>query len=116
MDHAQLRGASDCRTAKRRGTGVLRTQDSVRRGVIDAYLNRGDSMKLLVAGDARVDAGKTTFAAGLLASLSDVVGFKPRAGNDYWFDHDDVATALAEGRLYGKDIATLTATGDAVDR
>ncbi|MEA1932369.1 MAG: ATPase [Euryarchaeota archaeon] len=66
-------------------------------------------MKLLVAGDARVDAGKTTFAAGLLASLSDAVGFKPRAGNDYWFDHDDVATALAEGRLYGKDIATLTA-------
>jgi len=66
-------------------------------------------MKLLVAGDARVDAGKTTFAAGLLASLSEAVGFKPRAGNDYWFDHDDVRTALAEGRLYGKDIATLTA-------
>jgi len=66
-------------------------------------------MKLLVAGDARVDAGKTTFAAGLLASLSDAVGFKPRAGNDYWFDHDDVDSALGEGRLYGKDIATLTA-------
>ena len=65
-------------------------------------------MKLLVAGDARVDAGKTTFAAGLLASLSGAVGFKPRAGNDYWFDHDDVAAALSEGRLYGKDIATLT--------
>ena len=65
-------------------------------------------MKLLVAGDARVDAGKTTFAAGLLASLSAAVGFKPRAGNDYWFDHDDVAAALSEGRLYGKDIATLT--------
>jgi len=65
-------------------------------------------MKLLVTGDARVDAGKTTFAAGLLASLSDAVGFKPRAGNDYWFDHDDVAAALAEGRLYGKDVATLT--------
>jgi len=66
-------------------------------------------MKLLVAGDARVDAGKTTFAAGLLASLSDAVGFKPRAGNDYWFDHDDVASAINKGRLYGKDIATLTA-------
>jgi len=65
-------------------------------------------MKLLVAGDARVDAGKTTFAAGLLASLSGAVGFKPRAGNDYWFDHDDVRAALSEGRLYGKDIATLT--------
>src|SRR6056297_2481552 len=66
-------------------------------------------MKLLVTGDARVDAGKTTFAAGLLASLSEAVGFKPRAGNDYWFDHDDVAAALGEGRLYGKDVATLTA-------
>ena len=65
-------------------------------------------MKLLVTGDARVDAGKTTFAAGLLASLPEAVGFKPRAGNDYWFDHDDVRTALSEGRLYGKDIATLT--------
>jgi predicted P-loop ATPase/GTPase len=64
-------------------------------------------MKLLVVGDARVDAGKTTFAAGLLASLSDAVGFKPRAGNDYWFDHDDVVSAVDAGRLYGKDIATL---------
>jgi len=74
-------------------------------------------MKLLVAGDARVDAGKTTFAAGLLASLSDAVGFKPRAGNDYWFDHDDVRAALSEGRLYGKDIATLTAAAtDSNDR
>jgi|AntDeeMetageno51_2_1112566.scaffolds.fasta_scaffold00073_28 predicted P-loop ATPase/GTPase len=73
-------------------------------------------MKLLVAGDARVDAGKTTFAAGLLASLSDAVGFKPRAGNDYWFDHDDVTTALAEGRLYGKDIATLTSAAQSGER
>ncbi|MFW5978017.1 MAG: ATPase [Halohasta sp.] len=74
-------------------------------------------MKLLVAGEDRVDAGKTTFAAGLLASLSGAVGFKPRAGNDYWFDHDDVATALSEGRLYGKDVATLAAAaGDGVDR
>ena len=64
-------------------------------------------LKLLVAGDARVDAGKTTFAAGLVASLPNAVGFKPRAGNDYWFDHDDVRTALGESRLYGKDITTL---------
>lgn len=45
-------------------------------------------MTLLVAGSERVDAGKTTFALGLIASL-DGVGFKPRAGNDYWFHHDD---------------------------
>jgi len=69
-------------------------------------------MKLLVAGDARVDAGKTTFAAGLLASIGDAVGFKPRAGNDYWYDHDDVVAALANGRLYGKDVATLAAAAE----
>ena len=69
-------------------------------------------MKLLVAGDARVDAGKTTFAAGLLAALDGAVGFKPRAGNDYWYDHDDATAALSDGRLYGKDIATLAAAGD----
>lgn len=69
-------------------------------------------MKLLVAGDARVDAGKTTFAAGLLAAIDGAVGFKPRAGNDYWYDHDDAAAALSDGRLYGKDVATLAAAGD----
>jgi len=69
-------------------------------------------MKLLVAGDARVDAGKTTFAAGLLAAIDGAVGFKPRAGNDYWYDHDDAAAALDAGRLYGKDVATLAATAD----
>ena len=69
-------------------------------------------MKLLIAGDARVDAGKTTFAAGLLAALDGAVGFKPRAGNDYWYDHDDATAALSDGRLYGKDVATLAAAGD----
>jgi predicted P-loop ATPase/GTPase len=75
-------------------------------------------MKLLVAGGDRVDAGKTTFSVGLLAHLAaagfEPVGFKPRAGNDYWFDHDDVRAAVAEGRLYGKDAARLAAasTGD----
>ncbi|XVH31672.1 ATPase [Haloferacaceae archaeon DSL9] len=72
-------------------------------------------MRLLVAGGARVDAGKTTFSAGLLAALDDAVGFKPRAGNDYWFDHDDVRAAIGRGRLYGKDVRRLAAesTGDA---
>lgn len=67
-------------------------------------------MTLLVAGNQRVDAGKTTFSVGLVARTG-AVGFKPRAGNDRWFDRDDVAGALAEGRLYGKDAARLaTAT------
>ncbi|KTG08374.1 ATPase [Haloprofundus marisrubri] len=70
-------------------------------------------MRLLVAGGDRVDAGKTTFSVGLLASLRRdgyaPLGFKPRAGNDYWFDHDDVRAAVGSGRLYGKDARKLAA-------
>ncbi|WP_277552743.1 ATPase [Halobaculum limi] len=70
-------------------------------------------MRLLVVGADRVDAGKTTFAVGLAARLraersgDDLRVYKPRAGNDYWFDHDDVRRAIDEGRLYGKDVARL---------
>ncbi|SIQ95145.1 Predicted P-loop ATPase/GTPase [Haladaptatus litoreus] len=63
-------------------------------------------MTILVAGSDRVDAGKTTFTVGLLSHL-DAVGFKPRAGNDFWFDHDDAMAAISDGRLYGKDSARL---------
>lgn len=66
-------------------------------------------MKLLVAGAAEVDAGKTTFSAGLLARTG-AVGFKPRAGNDYWFHQDDVRTAADTGRIFGKDARTLAKT------
>ena len=76
-------------------------------------------MRLLVAGGDRVDAGKTTFAVGLAARLAaegvsdpdsgrSIAAFKPRAGNDYWFDHDDVLAATTDGRLYGKDVRRLT--------
>ncbi len=65
-------------------------------------------MKLLIAGGKRVDAGKTTVVTGLVAA-ADAVGFKPRAGNDLWYDHDDCDRALAEGRLYGKDATRLAA-------
>ncbi|ELZ04455.1 hypothetical protein [Natrialba aegyptia] len=63
-------------------------------------------MILLVVGTDRVDAGKTTFSVGLLERTG-VRGYKPRAGNDFWFDHDDCRRALAEGRLYGKDAYRL---------
>lgn len=66
----------------------------------------GESWELLVAGAQRVDAGKTTFSAGLVERAS-AIGFKPRAGNDYWFSHDDVRTATTAGRLFGKDAKTL---------
>ena len=63
-------------------------------------------MNLLVVGAQRVDAGKTTFSAGLIAHTG-AIGFKPRAGNDYWFHHDDFQHATSDGRLYGKDARTL---------
>ncbi|MEF8790035.1 MAG: ATPase [Haloarculaceae archaeon] len=63
-------------------------------------------MKLLVAGADRVDAGKTTFSTGLVHETG-ATGYKPRAGNDYWFDHDDVRRAVDAGRLYGKDALRL---------
>ena len=66
-------------------------------------------MRLLIAGASQVDAGKTTFSAGLVAHTG-AVGFKPRAGNDYWFHHDDLRTALEDATLYGKDARTLAKT------
>lgn len=65
-------------------------------------------MTLLVVGSERVDAGKTTFSTGLIARTG-AVGFKPRAGNDYWFHQDDYREAVLEGRLYGKDARRLAA-------
>ena len=65
-------------------------------------------MNLLVAGAARVDAGKTTFSTGLVERVGGV-GFKPRAGNDHWYDHGDVRRAIGSGRLYGTDAARLAA-------
>jgi predicted P-loop ATPase/GTPase len=67
----------------------------------------------LVAGGRDVDAGKTTFSVGLLAHIGGT-GFKPRAGNDVWFHHDDYQRAIAEGSLYGKDARRLAAAS-AVD-
>ncbi|ELY48221.1 hypothetical protein [Natronorubrum sulfidifaciens] len=68
-------------------------------------------MILLVVGADRVDAGKTTFSVGLLERTG-AGGYKPRAGNDFWFDHDDCQRALSTGRLYGKDAARLATAED----
>jgi predicted P-loop ATPase/GTPase len=65
-------------------------------------------MTVLIAGDTRVDAGKTTFSTGLVAHTG-AVGFKPRAGNDIWFHHDDYRHALDSGTLHGKDARRLAA-------
>lgn len=75
--------------------------------------NPSDPPVCLIAGGSRVDAGKTTFSAGLVSHLAeragDAVGVKPRAGNDFWFDHDDYRIATDSGRLYGKDARKLAA-------
>ncbi|WP_330631668.1 ATPase [Halocatena halophila] len=63
-------------------------------------------MQLLVAGSSRVDAGKTTFSVGLIDRLG-ATGFKPRAGNDHWYEYDDVDVATERGLLYGKDARRL---------
>ena len=68
-------------------------------------------MKLLVAGNAEVDAGKTTFTTGLIERTG-IRGYKPRAGNGYWYDQDDYRRSVDEGRLYGKDAKRIAAAND----
>jgi predicted P-loop ATPase/GTPase len=65
-------------------------------------------MKLLVAGSAEVDAGKTTFSTGLIERTG-ARGYKPRAGNGYWYEQDDYRRAVETGRLYGKDARRIAA-------
>lgn len=65
-------------------------------------------MRLLVAGGAEVDAGKTTFTTGLVERTG-VRGYKPRAGNGYWYDQDDYRRAVETERLYGKDAKRIAA-------
>ncbi|MFQ3318451.1 MAG: putative P-loop ATPase/GTPase [Natronomonas sp.] len=65
-------------------------------------------MKLLVCGASEVDAGKTTFTTGLIDRVG-VRGYKPRAGNGYWYDQDDYRRAVENGRLYGKDAKRIAA-------
>ena len=68
-------------------------------------------MKLLVVGCVEVDAGKTTFTTGLIERTG-VRGYKPRAGNDYWYDQEDYRRAVEEGRLYGTDAKKIAAAND----
>jgi len=67
---------------------------------------------ILVVGLREKDAGKTTLALALISHLKDagfkVCGFKPKAGNNFWYDYDVVCEALSQGRLYGKDAKLLT--------
>ena len=66
---------------------------------------------LLVVGLRGEDSGKTMVSLALMHCLAErgvrVCGFKPRAGNNLWFDYDVVYEALSQGRLYGKDAKLL---------
>lgn len=65
-------------------------------------------MRVLVAGSRQVDAGKTTFTRGLIASTG-APAYKPRAANNRWYDYDAYRQALDAGVLYGKDARLLAA-------
>ncbi|MDF2955941.1 hypothetical protein [Candidatus Alkanophaga liquidiphilum] len=66
---------------------------------------------VLIVGLKAEDAGKTTLARALLRYLReggvDACGFKPKAGNNVWYDFDVVYESLSQGRLYGKDAKLL---------
>mgnify|MGYP000132518745 CR=1 FL=1 len=69
---------------------------------------------ILVVGFKEKDSGKTMLTQALIWYLREkginVCGFKPRAGNNLWYDYDVVYETLSKGRLYGKDAKVLRET------
>lgn len=72
--------------------------------------------RFLVVGLKESNAGKTTVARALLICLREkgvkACGFKPKAGNNIWYDYDVIYEALSHGRLYGKDSKLLKEASD----
>lgn len=68
-------------------------------------------MNFLCVGLKEIDSGKTSLALALMSYLKeqgqDVCGFKPRAGNNLWYDWSIVKKSLDEGSLYGHDAKVL---------
>lgn len=67
--------------------------------------------KALIVGLRSEKSGKTATATALLDLLREAgaraCGFKPRAGNNIWYDYDVISAALREGRIYGLDAKLL---------
>ncbi len=70
-----------------------------------------DITRIMVVGLKEVDAGKTTVSRAALSLMRErglnACGFKPKAGNNIWYDFDVVDEALSQGRLFGKDSKLL---------
>jgi len=71
----------------------------------------GHRQSILVVGARDLDSGKTTVALALLQALRrrgrSCCGFKPKAGNNLWYDFDVVSKSLHQGRLFGHDAQLL---------
>lgn len=68
-------------------------------------------MRILSVGLREIDAGKTTISLAIMNYLAEkgekICGFKPRAGNNLWYDWKVVREALSKGNLYGHDAKLL---------
>ncbi len=68
-------------------------------------------VNLMIVGLKEVDAGKTTVSSAALSAMRErgltACGFKPKAGNNLWYDYDIVHESLSQGRLFGKDSKML---------
>jgi len=62
--------------------------------------------RFLIVGLRESNAGKTTVARSLIIYLREkgvkACGFKPKAGNNIWYNYNIVYEALNHGRLYGE--------------
>ena len=71
---------------------------------------------ILIVGFREFSSGKTSIARALIRWLREkgisACGFKPKAGNNLWYDYDIVHDALKEGRLYGKDAKLLKSASE----
>ena len=75
-----------------------------------------NTKRVLIVGLRESSSGKTSLAQAMLLYLREkgfkACGFKPKAGNNIWYDYDVIHEALSKGRLYGKDAKLLkTASG-----
>jgi len=66
---------------------------------------------VLVVGLRELSAGKTSLATALIRYLRETdletCGFKPKAGNNLWYDYNVLQRSSRDGRVYGEDAKRL---------